>query len=608
MDSGAFELLESVTLKTLHAHSFARSSSQASVVLTDLLSRYLTLLSSTCAQYAQHAGRANLTARDAICALDELGVNVEELSEYCGQEGEELARYAGHSAQRLEDLKDFKASLLVGLPPARESIPLVYATLPDSLPEEEEEEDLYESSEPEDVHMEEVVKESVETRADVGINAEVSKLAGLPPLQRVEQPISPRTRPSSPPLPLSPISNPSSPARKRARTENWHPPSHIPDFLPPFPSDRTSLEPEPLALPPPVEPPSIIRPQPIKQERPASPSRPAPSAPSDYLTAVPYSLSSLASTPEWQLPSSSQNPSSQILTPSTTRLPLPQVQPSLIAAYHHILTHPPPATPGPTTLARHKVAMQFLQLVQRTPRWEPADTLYASTSPNAPAVAYIGPTHPVPIGPVPSVSDEKEDDKEKKANGLPPLDRLTTTAYGRLVAPTERLTPLVSIQTSRIPELADRALSVSFLTALRHFVQDLTPTSPTQRSVQLRTTRLGHPPVLQRGPEKLTYGTGINAPWNSNSTSTAAPAVPTPIMGKGKESLANGLSNGKGKEPAEKEKKAIPDARLYATWEYEQKSFKEPLTIPRRARQGSIQSNVFNAATLGRAWSEGRMG
>ena len=108
MDSNAFKLLESVTLKTLHAHSFSRSSTQASLVLTDLLSRYIALLSTTCAQYAQHAGRTNLTARDAIRALDELGIDVEELNEYCSHEGEELARYAGHSTKRLEDLNDFK--------------------------------------------------------------------------------------------------------------------------------------------------------------------------------------------------------------------------------------------------------------------------------------------------------------------------------------------------------------------------------------------------------------------------------------------------------------------------------------------------------------------
>lgn len=108
MDAGAKKLLETVTIETLHSHHFSRASSQATNVLTDLLSRYLTVLSSTCAKYAEHAGRLRLTARDAACALDELGVGVEELSEYCATEGREMSRYAVHTARRIEDLNEFK--------------------------------------------------------------------------------------------------------------------------------------------------------------------------------------------------------------------------------------------------------------------------------------------------------------------------------------------------------------------------------------------------------------------------------------------------------------------------------------------------------------------
>jgi histone H3/H4 len=108
MDGKARVVVESAVHRTLHAHSFSRSSSQASVVLTDLLSRYLSLLSSTCAKYAQHGGRTNMTARDAFCALDELGVSMAELGEYCGSEGAELGRYAVNTARRMEELKDFR--------------------------------------------------------------------------------------------------------------------------------------------------------------------------------------------------------------------------------------------------------------------------------------------------------------------------------------------------------------------------------------------------------------------------------------------------------------------------------------------------------------------
>lgn len=108
MDAGAHKLLETIILKTLHAHSFTRSSTQASLALTDLLSQYLVLLATTCSQYAQHAGRLNITVRDAMSALDELGVSMDELHEYCGTEGDELARYSAHCAKRQEDLSEFK--------------------------------------------------------------------------------------------------------------------------------------------------------------------------------------------------------------------------------------------------------------------------------------------------------------------------------------------------------------------------------------------------------------------------------------------------------------------------------------------------------------------
>lgn len=115
MDSGAYRLLESATQRTLHAHAFSRSSSQASSVLTDLLSRYLALLTSTCAKYSQHAGRTGLTVRDAIGALNELGVDIDELSDYCATEGKELNRYALYSTRRAEDLHEFSCTFILVL-------------------------------------------------------------------------------------------------------------------------------------------------------------------------------------------------------------------------------------------------------------------------------------------------------------------------------------------------------------------------------------------------------------------------------------------------------------------------------------------------------------
>lgn len=117
MDAGAKKLLETVTIQTLHANNFSRASTQATQVLTDLLSRYLTLLAATCAKYAEHAGRLRLSAQDTMEALGELGMNMEELSEYCTTEGRELSRYARHSLRRIEDLNEFKGQFDVSCVP-----------------------------------------------------------------------------------------------------------------------------------------------------------------------------------------------------------------------------------------------------------------------------------------------------------------------------------------------------------------------------------------------------------------------------------------------------------------------------------------------------------
>ena len=101
-------LIESSTYRTLHAHNFSRSSSQAAFVLSDLLARYLFILTSSCTKYAQHSGRMNLSIQDALSALEEMGVDLEELSDYCKTEGRELGRYTIQTMRRMEDLKDIR--------------------------------------------------------------------------------------------------------------------------------------------------------------------------------------------------------------------------------------------------------------------------------------------------------------------------------------------------------------------------------------------------------------------------------------------------------------------------------------------------------------------
>jgi len=95
--------------------------------------------------------------------------------------------------------------------------------------------------------------------------------------------------------------------------------------------------------------------------------------------------------------------------------------------------------------------MVLLNQAQKNPHWEPADSLYATTAPNSPTVAPVGPSYAIPIS---SAEEKKEDEKDKdKKFNLP-------GAAPRPIGTQERIVPLASHQTSRIPELAREALSV----------------------------------------------------------------------------------------------------------------------------------------------------
>ena len=114
MDGTTSGLLDSVTQRTLYAQNFNRASSQASHVLTDLLCRYISLLASTCARYADHAGRTTVAMPDAILALDELGLSVDELFEYVEREGNDLRAegYTTITSRRAEELTLLKGHYL----------------------------------------------------------------------------------------------------------------------------------------------------------------------------------------------------------------------------------------------------------------------------------------------------------------------------------------------------------------------------------------------------------------------------------------------------------------------------------------------------------------
>ncbi|PSR79834.1 hypothetical protein PHLCEN_2v6880 [Hermanssonia centrifuga] len=541
MDAGAKKLLESVTIEALHAHSFSRSSTQATQVLTDLLSRYLTLLTTTCAKYAEHAGRLRLTARDAVSALGELGVGVEELSEYCA-EGRETARYARHTSMRLEDLNEFKANLSIGLREDRDdAFPLVYRELHSPLTSEDEEDE----SDEDEIDLNPAAK-YLDSAMELYIGSESMEVApNCDPERGATSP-----RPATPILPLSPISNPSTPPRKRPRSASWHPPEHIPEFLPPFPSEARQTTPLPASATAPSS--ALHDANPVKRERPTTPPPVLTSTnTADYFRPVPYHLSSLASQPTWHLPTRPQR--TPEASPTTLALTAEQ---GWMRALHHCLTNKTAKDLGVTNPARYNVALELVRQAESSSRWDPAITLYASSAPNVPRVAPIGPVYAIPIA-----QDEKAaKDKDKE---VPESDELPLPPglRARSIMSTERLAPLVSQYTPKLANLARGALSVPVFS---------------------RSTKLSHPPVLSRGTQRLTYGPGVNAPWNSGNP--AASAIPP---------LPNGLKSGREKDKDGKDKdvsapKPLPDARLYATWSWEQKDHREPLPPSRRARMGSV--------------------
>ncbi|KAI0790918.1 hypothetical protein C8Q75DRAFT_758475 [Abortiporus biennis] len=589
MEQGAKKLLETSIYSTLHANQFSRSSTQATNILADLLSRYLLILSSTCARYATHAGRLRMTAKDAVSALEELGVDVEELSQFVSGEGRDMAiRYGVHTQRRLEDMAEFRASLAMGLREDKDDvIPLVYAEVPEDIMSSDEEELDQEISESEsESAMDEDL--SFDTHDYFNPPIQLSTIDGesmdvdsnLLPRKEPPPPIlTTSNRHTTPPLPLSPISNPSSPKsvprpRKRARTAKWSPPPHIPSFLPPFPNEST---PRPTPTPPPEES-SQIKPDPdmpIDQDvsmtqAVAGPSEPAPapvatSSSADYLTPIPYTLSNLSSYPPSHLPPPKPPSCNAASRVNPQSLPTPSTQQSLFAAYHHVLTHPPPSTLSTPNLGRYKVALAIVRHSESNAgnRWDPAPTLYGETAPNVPRVTVMGPSFPVPIARSLQGEGARKDsangDGDVKLPGPPP----------KSVGYNDKIVPTVNEYVSKIPGISRNLLS---------------------GSVYNRTTRLAHPPVLTQSGKKLTYGNGVNAPWNVGPT--ALPTLPTSSFSqtasnptlKDKESK-DGKDKDKDKEPA----RILPDARMFATWDWEQKNYAQPLVVSRR-RMSSMSS------------------
>ena len=402
-------MVDAVVMKILHAHSFARTSAQAMSVLSNLLTRYLVLLASACGQFSELAGRPSLSVHDLIACLDGLGTNLDELGEYCSTEGVELSRYASSSAKRLDDLADFRGmNCLVyftlinpfcfigylgeGRVPHDDPIPLRYAPLVEDT-----------------TIIDEIIEDDQES------DDELSDTGESVPVDRFTEPLSYREHPTA---------------------------SFMPDFLPPFPDASQPQSPSPAPAP-----------HAVKMERPPSPlpQHITSITAGDYFIQVPYSESVLAGTPSWHLPT--EPSATRISKPPPPRLPTPSTQQALLAAYHHILTHPV-SQPGPPNPAKHKVAMALLSQVQHNPRWDTPSTLYANVVPCPPRITSIGPSYPIAHSALEDIRSGKDVDKESdKRPMLPP-------APPRPVFSNDKPVFLASQQSSRLPELARQVLPV----------------------------------------------------------------------------------------------------------------------------------------------------
>ncbi|KAJ7484081.1 hypothetical protein B0H11DRAFT_1196802 [Mycena galericulata] len=259
MEHASQKLVEGALHRTLHAAAFSRASTHASAVLTDLLSRYLTLLAATSAKYAQHAGRTTVTCTDALEALDDLGVGLQDLIDYI-PEAKELSRYAMYSARRVEELHEFKAHL--GKTQREGTFSLEYAPY--------DEEDVFESDDEE----EEEAPPPPKRQRTLSWDGHIPSF--LPPFPSVNEIITESPRAESPapmPPPVQPTSGPAPapvPALQLAATS-----TSAADYLLQLPYEQSSLaEVSQWHLPGPRPPPPPTPPTPTQSQAMSTASNP----------------------------------------------------------------------------------------------------------------------------------------------------------------------------------------------------------------------------------------------------------------------------------------------------------------------------------------------
>ncbi|KAH8822699.1 hypothetical protein DL96DRAFT_1618807 [Flagelloscypha sp. PMI_526] len=594
MEFAAETLLASTIHRTLHAQGFTRSSSQAASVLTDLLSRYLTLLTSSAAKYATLCGRSGLLdARDLIEAMDDMGVSIDDLSNYYSSEGRDFMYLI--SRRREEDLAELRVQLQAGL--ERDS----------GVPAELEWREL-----PEDYDMD-------DDEHRIAMDFEEPLLGDDDDDNDI------------PPLPLI-----------------HGLPDHIPSFLPPFPIvAEPELEDLDSTLMPP---PSVPLPNANMPTLPSQTLTSTSTSAKDYLVRNQYELSSLSSTPVWHLPSDTM----PILS-VTKALPLIKQQKlaaanatvtpvrhnyehATIGAYLRILQDAREHDESdlvPPSQAKHKMLLEMLFPSLSGSRfagslcdkWESSDTLYGTLASNAPRPpgglgSGLSGTLPYPLGQHPSHDSVPKSVKldPGKPDKWSADDKLLST-FPSPNPPDGRYTSSVGIGTGgdRVVGLVGHKVGVGRVSELAR----VTLSNP----VRTRITRLSHPAPLYRskGPttcERIVHKAGYEAPWNS----TWIPQVADKDGKKGKSKLSvNGSlgkkrkrnddsdadeddeynsdesdgtkKKGKNKKGDGTGKKKIVDCRLWTTWEAELKDFRNGLTgiVP----QQKVQSPMISLNGVG---------
>lgn len=612
MESAVRQHLHSVTLRTLQAHSFNRASSQAAYTLTDVLQQYLTLLAATAKQHAEHSGRTSQGCNvwDVMAALSEVGVEVDELEEFVLGEAADMKSYAltnrnvevkersdGHEeaenedivSRRLDSLADIQTSISVGLEKdPTVAIPLHYGRIPSPVPSSPSISSPVPPSSPPpipisgiqptppDGHFEtsdkgkERAVHSIYDPTLLGLQSHggaiTMDLSTPPPV------VPPLVLPPSPPISERGLSLPSSPDSrfsKRPRHAAWDPPEHVPDFLPPFPGtftrsatlEGTRKSQDATALPSTTPLPKQSDQQAPPPRRIPLPLRPATLSKSTYTKAIKYGQSSFAGK-SMDLPDQSLWDLGVPPTPGDgsgmgswkKRGGQSSLQP-LIAAYHVLQADPQPATNPSRLRVAHLLGSTAPS------RYTSADSLFAISSPPPPRFNPPTPTYAVLTPP---------EDGSGLPKSLPPLPKLGSKVISDVIREADDLSS-PWVQSNLTP------LTRSLLPPHLYSKATQLPPPPPLRPPAPPNTASSDP------PDPLLYHSPALAPWSSAVDSDEA-------------------RKRVGRKPLIRESgsKRLPDAQLFATWDWPTKNPEEPL-VARRGRLASYPTASFVGGIVGGA-------